>query len=104
MMHVIAYIQFMQAKLVIYVSDRGEVTKMHAKDVPAALHAATNGRFKLAWAPHVYAQAHITFEQLDEKHRFAEMRIVLESDATLAAFLRYHMQITSEVWNWNFTE
>ena len=57
-----------------FVSPSGEVSEIHAKDVPAALHAVTNGRFKLAWAPHVYARAHITFEQLDDEHRFTEMR------------------------------
>eukprot|EP00966_Prymnesium_polylepis_P162583 3757702-Prymnesium_polylepis.1 len=88
----------------VLVSARGEVTKVRVANVPAALHAATNGLFKLEWAPHVHGRAHITFERLDEERNFAEMRAVLGSDAALAAFLRCHMQITSGVWDWNFTE
>ena len=35
----------------------------------------------------MHARAHITFERLDEERKFAEMRAVLDSDATLAQFL-----------------
>ena len=43
---------------------------------------------------HMHVRSHITFERLDKNCKFAEVRGVLTSDATLAQFLRYHMQIT----------
>ena len=103
------YIGLTRAKeTVVVISTRGQVVdrvfEISASEVPAVLNLATNGTFKMEWAPYLHGRAHIRFEELDEQGKFAEMRAVLESDAKLGKFLRFHMKMTSGMWAWHFTE
>ena len=75
-----------------------------AQDVPSLLHGVTNGAFKFYWSTHLLSRAHVAFERLDDDRKFAEMRAMLASNEDLAAFLRWHMTMTTEVWTWNFAE
>ena len=77
------------------------VTEIAAQDIPALLHALTNGAFKFYWSSHLLSRAHVAFERLDDDRKFAEMRAMLASNADLADFLRWHMKMTAEAWAWN---
>ena len=72
------------------------------EEFPPILNLMTHGKWRMEWAPHLHARSHITFEKLDIESNFPEMRAMLKSSTTLAAFLRFHMKMTSEVWTWNF--
>ena len=88
---------------VTYVGANGANT-ISASDIPIAINMITKGKFEMDWARFVTERVHIAFERYDNANKYDEMRAMLASNAKLAEFLRFHMEMTADVFVWNFRE
>jgi hypothetical protein len=94
------YINLMRALQVAVVVTEDGVCEVKARDIPSYLTLTTGGAFKSEWAEYVLDRVHIKFERLDEKRKFRIMDVMLK-DPNKGPFLRFHMNMTSQVWTWH---
>ena len=96
------YIGVTRARVSVLLADAPGAPEIPASEVPALLNTQSNGKFKMKWAPYLISRVHIMFEKLDNEGKFNEMDRMLRDDRQRAKFLRWHMNMTDEIWSWRF--